>query len=245
MARSIVGKREVTRRQLRLRQAIAAQILEMRLEAGATLRNLAAATAVDSGHLSRIERGLAAPSIDALVAIAAVLGADVGVRLFPNVGPRLRDHLQAPIVEAVVRRLGNDSHGTPEYPVPKARGVIDLLVRNRRSSFAIACEVHSQLRSVDLVLRRLHEKTLALEDEAGYRQTSSLLVVRSTTRTRELVRLHQATFAAAFPGRCRDAVAALAGDTDAWSGPTLLWARLDGGRAEILDSPPRGVPVGR
>lgn len=245
MASSAIGKREVARRQERLRQAIAAQILELRLETGVTLRTLAGATGIDVGHLSRIERGLAVPALETLVGIAAALGADVGIRLFPNAGPRLRDRLQAPMIEALLRRLGSGWQGSPEYPVPKARGVVDLLVRNPRASFSIACEAHSQLRSVDLVLRRLHEKALGLTGDEGMGQTSALLLVRSTDRTRQLVRLHQATFAAAFPGRCRDAVAALAGDPAAWPGPTLLWARLEAGRAEILGSPPRGVAVGR
>ena len=184
-------------------------------------------------------------SLDVLVAIAAHLGADLSVRLFPTAGERLRDRLQAPMVEAVVRRLRDPWRATAEVPVLDARGVIDLVLRNQADRTSVACEAHSQLRSVDLVLRRLHEKTLALARlEGGDVAASSLLILRSTEATRRIVRLHRMTFASTLPGRSEQAVAALEGRA-AWPGPTLLWVRLEGGRADLLARPPRGIEVGR
>jgi transcriptional regulator with XRE-family HTH domain len=283
MARRLpVGRLEVRRRQQRLRSAIATQLLELRREAGVSQTALAAAAGMDQAHVSRIERGRGQASIDAVVALAASLGADVSVRLFPTAAaPRLRDHLQAPMIEAIVREIRDPWRATPEVPVPEARGVVDLVLRNRPAGIVIACEAHSQLRSLDLVLRRLHEKELALARlEAADATVSSMLLLRSTESTRRIVRLHEALFAATFPGSTTKAIDLLGGQSgqsgqsgrggqsgqrgrdgqsgqsgrggqsgqrgqDDWTGATLLWVRIEGGRAELLRRPPRGIAVGR
>jgi transcriptional regulator with XRE-family HTH domain len=240
------GKRELRRRQQRLRTGIGVQVADLRRESGATQRALAQAAGTDQAHVSRIERGLVGASVDLLVVISAALGADLGVRLFPAAMPRIRDHLQAAMIEALIRRLDRRWIATPELPVPAARGVIDLAIRLRGRDLAIACEAHSQLRSIDLVLRRLHEKTLALSQAPGFgTEASSVLLLRSTAATRNLVRLHGAMLAAAFPGRCEAAIAALAGRAEPWPGATLLWTSVERGRAQLLARPPRGVSVGR
>jgi transcriptional regulator with XRE-family HTH domain len=236
---------ELRRRQDRLRQALGRQILELRAESGVSQRALADAAGIDRAHVSRIERGLAAASLDVVAIVAALLGADVSVRLFPTVSARLRDHVQAPMVEAFIRRLHPRWAAIPEMPVPAARGVIDLALRLRREAFGVACEFHSQLRSIDLIQRRLAEKRLALAsiDRFGP-ETSSLLIVRSTALNREVVCAHEGTLGASFPARSVDAVAALGGEA-AWPGPALLWIRVEGETAELLERPPRGVPLGR
>src|SRR5256885_1281030 len=127
----LVGRREINRRQAKLRTAIGRQIGELREEAAVSGRALAAAAGIDPGHLSRIERGLAVASLDVLVSLAACLGADLGVRLFPTAGPRLRDRLQAPMIEALLRRLHRGWPAAPELPVVHARGVIDVALSLR------------------------------------------------------------------------------------------------------------------
>ena len=157
------------------------------------------------------------------------------------------------MIEALVRRLDRRWIATPELPVPAARGVIDLALRERGGQPAIACEAQSQLRALELVLRRLHATTLArgpLPWPPGTAKltestVSSLLLLRSTVRNRDIVRLHGATLAASFPGGCREAIQALAEPDASWPGATLLWVRVDKGRAELLDRPPRQVTVGR
>ena len=228
-----------------MRVSIGRQIAELRHESGVSQRALADSAGIDRAHLSRMERGLAAASMDVLTAVSASLGADLSLRLFPTAAPRLRDHLQAPMVEAVIRRLGPRWAVAPELPVAEARGVIDLALRLRHDGLGIACEVQSQLRSIDLIQRRLAEKALALAELEEFGPTTSkLLVVRSTVRNREIVRTHHATLQASFPARCADAVAALTGRED-WPGPALLWIRLEREVAALLDDPPRGVQVGR
>lgn len=240
-------RRELRAREVRVRRSIAAQLSELLLECGVTQAALAGAASVDAGHLSRLLRGIDGVSLETLLSLGLALGADVSVRLFPTTTPRIRDHLQAAMLEALLRRLDSARwRARPEVPVPAARGVIDLVLRSSSDELAIACEAHSQLRSVDLVLRRLQEKTLALAAlDGGRRMVSGLLLVRSTLATRDVIRLHTAAFETALPGSCSVAMAALSGPSASWPGPTLLWARVEGGRAEILESPPRGIRVGR
>lgn len=240
-----IGSRELARRRRLLHSNIGAQIRELRVEAGITQRDLAAAVGIHPSHLSRIERGLAQASLDTLVAIGACLGADLGVRLFPGSGPRLRDRFQAPIIEALIRILHPRWLRIPELAVPKARGFVDLAL-GRSDDAGVACEAHSEVRALEEILRRLREKALAVA-ELGVvgSEVSTLLVLRSTVRTRATARLFEATLNAAFPGRVADAMAALRDADVPWPGPTLLWAEVSAGRAVILEQPPKGVRVGR
>src|SRR5690242_11031767 len=102
--RAPIGRREIRRRQVNVRLSLGRQLGELREELGVSQAAAAAGAGIGPGHVSRIERGLVAASLDTLVALAAALGADVSVRLFPTSGPRIRDRLQAPIVEALLHR---------------------------------------------------------------------------------------------------------------------------------------------
>lgn len=240
-----VGARSRARQLRELRGRIGRQVTEFRTDAGGTVADLARCADVDPAHLWRIEAGTANASLETLVSIAGCLGSDLGVRMFPAAGPRIHDRFQAPMLEALIRRLGTEWHGQPEVPVPAAHGVIDLVLRQARDRLTVVCECHSELRRLELVLRRAAEKTDALRAEAESSSTvSSLLLVRSTTATRAVVNAYASTITAAFPARSADAVEALAGAA-AWPGAAIVWARFERGRAVILDHPPRPVRVGR
>jgi hypothetical protein len=188
---------------------------------------------------------MANASIAVLVAIAACLGADLGVRLFPVAGPRLHDRFQAPMIEALIRQLDHRWVARPEYAVPSARGVIDLVLGLRSGGLTIAYECHSELRRLEQVLRRSNEKAVALAgSDLPDATVSRLLLLRSTTETRDIARHFESTLAAAYPARSADALAALRDAAAVWPGPAIVWVRLEGGRADILDGPPRGVRLG-
>jgi transcriptional regulator with XRE-family HTH domain len=245
-AKCPVGVRELQRRERQLRVHVGRQIAELRAEAGLSQAVLAAATGIDQGHLSRIERGEAAASLEVLDRIAAGLGAELGVRLFPGAGPRLRDRFQAPMIETLIRRLHPRWIASPELPVPRARGFIDLAIGLRDGSMGIPSEAHSELRAIDLIVRRLREKALALADLGIVgSDVSTLLLVRSTQRTRDVARLYAATLSAAFPARTQEAIEALTTANRPWPGPAVVWVRVDGSRADLLPGPPRGVTIGR
>jgi transcriptional regulator with XRE-family HTH domain len=233
-------------RQLReLRGRIGRQVAELRTDSGATVADLARCADVDPAHVWRIEAGTANASLETLVAIAGCLGSDLGVRMFPAAGPRIRDRFQAPMIEALIRYSGTEWHAQPEVAAPAARGVIDLVLRRARDHLTVVCECHSELRRLELVLRRVAEKTEALRAQADTASTvSTLLLVRSTLATRAVVNAYAATIAGAFPARSADAIEALSGAA-AWPGAAIVWARFERGRAVILDQPPRPVHLGR
>lgn len=242
---SPVGPRELRRRVRDLRGWIGRQVLEARTEAGVSRRQLALAAGIDPAHLWRIEAGTASPSLDSLVAISASLGCDLGVRLFPGVGPRIHDRFQAPMIDALIAGLHPRWRAMPEVPVPQARGVIDLVLRSRSENLSIACECHSELRRLEHVIRRAAEKTSALADLEGPEvETSSLLLLRSTRDTRAIARLYESTLSAAYPARSAAALAALVGEAP-WPGAAVIWVRLEGGRVELIDGVPGRVRLGR
>jgi transcriptional regulator with XRE-family HTH domain len=240
-----VGSRDQARIVRTLRARIGRQVADARWDLGASRADLARCAGVDPGHLWRIEAGTANPSLETMVALASCLGMELGVRLFLVAGPRLRDRFQAPMIEALIRSLGQTWRPDPEVVVPAARGVIDLVLTRTLDQLVVACECHSELRGLEAVLRRLAQKTDALQVQDGATRTvSSLLLLRLTRATRETAVAYESTLAAAFPARTADVLQALRG-TAAWPGPAIVWAVVEGGRARLLEVPPRGVRVGR
>jgi len=239
-----IGIRELARRERELRRVIGNQARTIREDAGLARADVARAAGIDRAHYSRIETGETGASLEVLMAIGAALGADLSVRYFPGSGPRIHDRFQAPIVEALLRAMHPRWVAQPEVPVMRpVRGVIDLVIRSPDE--LIASEIQSELRRLEQVIRWSSEKAAALEDGSHAGPVSRLLVVRSTTETREVARRYEATLGAAYPARAIDAFDALTGADRPWPGPAVLWARVDAGRGEILRLPPRGVRLGR
>jgi transcriptional regulator with XRE-family HTH domain len=142
--------RETARRMRRLDLQLGEDIRRMRLEAGATLTELAKAVGVHRSHVARIEAGAARPSLEVLTAIGVALGADLSVRYFPGSGPRLHDRFQAAMIERILASL--DRRWTAEVEVPvtqPARGVIDLVLTDRSSPLVVAAEAQSELRRLE------------------------------------------------------------------------------------------------
>ncbi len=247
-------QREIRTRDLELRRAVGRSIRDLRDDAGLTRAAVASAAGIDASFEGRIETGQREASLTTLTAIATVLGADLSVRLYPNTGPRIRDHLQAAIVESLLGMLHPRWIASPEVPVFRpARGVIDLVLSDRSAPLLIAAEVHSEIRRLEQQVRWHREKESSLASADLWRfaavdggpATSRLLVLRSTRDTRELARRYEATLRAAYPAAAADVLDALGGNGARWPGAGIVWARVEGGRAELLDGPPRGVRLGR
>ena len=83
-------------------QALASEMRALREDAGISQRAVAHAAGLAQSSLSGIEGGQTEPSLETLGRLAAVLGCDLSVRLFPNTGPAIRDRFQARIVEALI-----------------------------------------------------------------------------------------------------------------------------------------------
>ena len=243
----IINVRLLHRRHEERLRRLGAELRAMREDSGLSQRTVASVARIARSHLTEIEAGDAEPSLVVLERIGMALGADLGVRYFANTGPRIRDHLQVAMSEALLRALHPRWRATPEVPVYRpVHGVIDLVLEERAGSTTVATELHSQVRRVEQQIRWQTQKMdalAALPDQDG-RSVSRLLVVRNTQATRDVVRAAAATVAAAYPARTADAVASLRDGTP-WPGAAIAWMRLDRGGASLLDGPPRGVSVGR
>ena len=127
------------------------------------------------------------------------LGADLSIRLYPNTGPIVRDHIQARIVEELLRIAHPRWRRMTEVPVYKpARGRIDVVFHDPQPAQVIATEVHSQVRRLEQQLGWARMKAESLPSADFWRFADSptvgqLLVIRSTRATRELARRFEAT----------------------------------------------------
>jgi transcriptional regulator with XRE-family HTH domain len=240
---------------MELRRGIGQAIRQLREDAGLTLTHVALAAGVDRRYLARVESGDRGASVETLAVVLAVLGADLSLKAYPTTGPTIRDRHQAPMVEALLRALHPRWRASPEVPVYRpARGVIDVVLDDTVSPLAVASEHHSELRRLEQQVRWHREKELSLPSAELWRflqrgevppPTSRLLVLRSTRATRALANAHEQTLEAAYPARTRAILAALTTADAPWPGSGIMWMNVEGGRAELLDGPPRGVQLGR
>lgn len=242
-----LNRRELNRARREMLHSLGDDLRRQREDAGRSQSAIAGAAGIAQSYLSRIEAGAAEPSLTALLSIAAALGADVGVRVFPNSGPRIRDHVQAMIGETLLATVHPRWIPSLEVRVYRPiRGIIDVVLSQADGAELVATEIQGQLHRVEQQLRWAGQKAdalAALPEHAG-RHVSRLLVVRNTAAMRELVRSMPNVFTAAFPAAAAAAHASLTA-TEPWPGPALLWADVAHGRARMLDGPPRGIPVGR
>jgi hypothetical protein len=157
------------------------------------------------------------------------------------------------MIEELVRRLDPRWSVRLEVPVTHpARGIVDAALIDRLSPIAIASEAQSELRRLEQQIRWSNEKAdglgLCLAQEAAPApgpSVSRLLVLRSTSSTREIARRYEATLGAAYPARSEDVIRALTTASAPWPGAGIVWMRVNTGEAELLEHPPRGVRLGR
>ncbi len=247
-------QQEADRRARGMVRAVGESFRSAREDAGLSQRQVATVAGISQSYLAEIEAGTAEPSLSIVVALATALGGDASFRFFPGTGPHLRDRIQAPMVEAMLRILHPRWARFPEVPVRSpVRGVIDLVVADQEAGLLVAAEFHSQLRRLEQQIRWAREKADSLQSTSiadlmvsGTKppSVSRLLVLRSTRATRTLVNEFESTLAAAYPARAADLVASLTGD-DAWPGAGIVWIRLDGRRTHVMAEPPPGVRFGR
>jgi transcriptional regulator with XRE-family HTH domain len=237
--------RAVQRRQFR---SLGDELRQLREDAGRSQHAVAAAAGLSQGYVSKVEAGLARPSLAVLRRLSASLGVDLSLRLFPNTGPRVRDRLQLPMEQALLDLTRTRYRPQPEVRVWRpVRGVIDLVLHDMTSPVSVATEVHSLLRRAEQQIRWANEKAdaLAALPECQGRTVCRLLLLRNTSANRALVRAAPDLFAAAYPGRAADAHSALSQLGPHCPTAAILWVNLEGGVARVLESPPRGVRAGR
>jgi transcriptional regulator with XRE-family HTH domain len=234
------------------RRVLGNEMRRLREDAGLSKAAVAAVAGIDATHLYLIEEGRREASAATVARVAAALGAEASTRLFPTSGPPIRDRFQARMVEAFLREIPPRWSRSVEVAVHRpVRGVIDAVLGDPAGRQVVAIECQSELRRLEQQLRWALAKSEALPsasiwpflapDPADPPAISSILLLRSTTATRDLARTFRATLAAAYPVEPADLLHALADPNVAWPGSGIIWVRLDGTKATILPGWPRGV----
>lgn len=243
---------EAARRVRHLQLHSGEEIRRLRLEAGVSVADLANVVGIHRSYIPMIEAGRAHPSVEVLAAIGVALGADLSIRYFAGAGPRLHDRFQAEMIETLLRRLDRRWQPSVEVAIDRpARGVIDLVLTDRVGRVVVAAEAQSELRRLEQQIRWASEKADGLARQIAEREPdagqtiSRLLVLRSTIATRDLARQFEATLTAAYPARTAAVVRTLTTPDSTWPGPGIIWIRLDAGHGTLLETPPRGVALGR
>jgi transcriptional regulator with XRE-family HTH domain len=226
-----------------LRRVLAKDLRHMREDAGCTRVAIAALAGVDPSLITRMESRDVAPTLESYARVAAALGANLATKVYPDTGPSVRDRHQVRIVECLLTSLHPRWRATPEAAVRQpVSGWVDVALHDPASALVVATEVESLLRRLEQLLRWSQEKAEALPSSPAWASWSAtgrpaisrLLIVRSTRTSREVARDTRRLLAAAYPADPRDALDALTG-TAAWPGPALLWVRLEGPGAAVLD----------
>ena len=217
-----------------IRARIAEDLRRLADDAGISGRVLVRASGLNASYVARILNSDERPTLETYAKLAAVLGADLSARLYPNTGPTIRDRHQARILEGLLGQLHPRWHPYHEVAVRQpARGWIDAVLHEPRESLAVAVEIQSELRRLEQLIRWSGEKADALPSWQGWRRfadppptVTQILLVRRTRATRDVALEFSRHLLAAYPGHHDDAVAALTG-VRPWPGPALVWVQLD------------------
>jgi transcriptional regulator with XRE-family HTH domain len=243
-------QRAIADRQQAARASVAAELRRVVATEQVSLRAIGRAAGVDPGHLSRVIRGQAALSPDALVAVATSLGYDLSVRLFESTGPRIRDRVQARMIDALLGVLHERWLPRLEVAVYRpVRGVIDVVLQDQETWDVVAGEGHSALASAEGQLRWAGQKADALPSAAGWPwapgpavpRVGRLLLLRSCAANHALVASLVHTFRVAYPGAAADAMESLRIGSRPWPGAAIVWVRVDGAATRLLDDAPKVV----
>lgn len=186
----------------RLSLELGQEIRAARHSAGLSQRAVAAAVGISQGQQSKIERGVAAPTILMLTSTAAVVGLDLSIRAFPGGSP-LRDAGHVRVLARLQGLLPGSYQWRTELPLPMPgdRRAIDAMVTSPRITAGF--ELETRLGDGQNTARR----TLLKQRDAGL--AAMILVLPDTRHNRAAVVAGQATLRASFPLDSRQVLLAL------------------------------------
>lgn len=223
------------------RRALAEQLQQLMSDAGVTERELARRAGLAQSTVCRALEGTLKPTLETSERLAAVLGADLSVHLYPNTGPAIRDRHSAPMLEAILGVLDRRWRPFTEVAVRRpSRGWIDAALLDTRGRTIVAGELQSELRRLEQQIRWHAEKAASLPSWDGWPrletepEISRLLVVRRTRATRSVAAEYPQQLRVAYPAHPDDALAAITTPHAPWPGATLLWVEVTGSKARLL-----------
>jgi transcriptional regulator with XRE-family HTH domain len=152
---------------------------------------------VSQSFVSYVERARRRPDWPTACALAAAAGHELGLRLFPQAGPTLRDRGQVEAVEQIVASAHASWHALIEHPVGRAdRRAADLVLRGAEEILHV--EVERRLVDLQAQLRSAQLKRAALQEQFGA-PVRLVVAVPGTRRARQLLADHKTALDRALP----------------------------------------------
>jgi transcriptional regulator with XRE-family HTH domain len=198
------------------------EVREIRLRAGVSQSAVAQTIDVSRSVICRIEQGDPNVSSRIRARVAAALGAEFRIAVYPSNAPLIHDAAHARIIERVLRQRHPTWRPTVEATVPgPGRRSTDL--RMDRASDVVLMEVETRIGAFEAILRELAEKRRAVAELTPGKRTHVVLVLPPTRHHRDLVASHPSIVAAAFPAPEEKLVRALESADAEWPGDGILW----------------------
>jgi transcriptional regulator with XRE-family HTH domain len=227
------------RRSAATRRDMVEQLRRLLLDSAVPIRELARVAGLSAPYTARILAGTRLPTLETYGRLAAVLGADLSVRLYPGTGPAVYDRHQAPILEHLLG--ARHPRWTPYTEVSvrgPSRGWLDLALHEPRERLLVASEIQGALPRLEQIIRWSQAKAESLPSWEGWHrlgeapQITRLLVVRRTRATRAVATEFGRQLRVAYPAHPDDAVAAITG-TAPWPGAAMIWVVEQAGRVRF------------
>jgi transcriptional regulator with XRE-family HTH domain len=194
----------------------------LRSRAGVSQASIARAIGVDRSTICRLEAGDSSVSNEVRARMAAVLGAELSLGLFPAGSPLIHDAAHARLVEAVLRLRHPTWRARVEVPIPNGgRRSSDIWLE--RAGEVVLVEVESHLHVLEAIIREGAEKRALVERAGGDRRIYVALVLPPTRHHRAVVAEHPDTIKTAYPSPPAEIRRALATESLPWPGDGILW----------------------
>lgn len=192
----------------RLLQTVADELQGQRLASGLSQEQVATTAHLSRSTLSRIETGKRhATSVVEISQVAAVLGLNLVVRLYPG-GEPLRDTAQLSRIRTLLQDLGHPLRYRTEVPLPPAPGRLELRAWDaviEGGAMRTTVEVEMRIRDSQALERRL---SLKRRDDP----TDRFVLVVADTRTNRRVFADHPELFPDLPRLARAAVLAVVRD---------------------------------
>lgn len=199
------------------------EVRELRLRFGVTQAQVARTIGVTRSVICRLEQGDPNVSSRIRARVAATLGADFRLAVYPAGSPLIHDAAHARLVEAILRRTHPSWRPTVEAPVPGA-GRRSSDIRLARGQDIVLIEVETRVQAFEAIVRELADKRSAVQGVTpGAIRVHVVLALPPTRHHQALVRDHPRSVGATFPIASTELARALADANAAWPGDGIVW----------------------
>ena len=200
-----------------------AELRVARAAAGLSQSSVAERAGLAQTMVSRIERGCGTAALETLARVAAAVGHDLSVRLYPATGISLRDSGQLSVAAAVGGRAHASWTVRLEAPIgaDRDRRAADMLLLG--ASAVVHVEIERRIVDLQAQLRAAQLKRVALAERHSA-PVRLVIALPESPHARAMLRAHGDALRLALPLSSRRIWAALASGADP-GGDGLLWVR--------------------